>query len=139
MFYFLPHNCRFTVENLFYLKKMQVFRFFWICKDVQQNIKIYIYIYIQIGTIFFLIWSSQKSISKSCNQPKRDVLRFFFKGIRNIYLNIFTLWAISHTFRVDSPPGVGSRKAKKKIGFMIISHNWFQQFENGSKFILAGN
>ena len=45
-------------------------------------------------------------------------------GIRNIYLNIFTLWPISLTPRVDSPPSVDSKKAKKnkkiKLHFFVI-------------------
>ena len=36
------------------------------------------------------------------------------KGLQHIYLNIFTLWCISHTPRVDSPPIVDSKKPKKK-------------------------
>ena len=36
------------------------------------------------------------------------------KGIRHIYLNNFTLWAITHTPSVDFPPSVDSKKAKKK-------------------------
>ena len=38
----------------------------------------------------------------------------------HIYLNIFTLWAIPHTPSVDFPPSVDSKKAKKKITFMIF-------------------
>ena len=53
--------------------------------------------------------------------------------------HISIVWPISLTPRVDSPPSVDSKKAKKKSHLWFFSHNWFQQFENGSKFILAGN
>ena len=45
----------------------------------------------------------------------------YCKGIRHIYLNIFSLWSISHTPRVDSPPSVDSKNPKnKKWTFMIF-------------------